>query len=496
MYSLLLLGLSAVSGDLAPPPARDAAVAVRSDSVVELRQALGRAIQERRLADALPLAKALSVHRDFGSLPEPLRQTVWYMIGLISLDLDRPAEAVAPLIIASEMPNATQEHWMARLRAQNQSRDMNGASATVVLMLDRYPEIHAELSDTFLVQLAGSQTTDKERAAALRLALYRSGWRYESASWLWVRLVDDHLEAGRLSEAAPVLSRITSPGSRLQLAALRRYDAVRAAAGSPDFDAPAAFAADLDRLRTAAGKPDASLDVRSDLIQGLFSRGQYDEALRLADELLAGEAPEAGSEDGDSYTWVMDTRARALMALGRPDEAVEQQRAAAARTENGAPNISQTINLGWLYVRTGRDAEAMAAVAGIEEGDASPFGLMQATQVRACASVGLGDTAGADAAFAYLEEHAADAPAALYEALACRGDVDAMAAILLAQFDDPEAADNAVSAMHAYLPPSNPTAVDARLAAADAAARARPGILAARDRVGRGFTLPTLGGQF
>lgn len=498
MYSVLLLGLSAVSGDLSPPPARDPAATVRSESIADLRQALGRAVQERRLEDALPLAKALTSHPQFGSLPEPLRQTVWNLIGLINLDLDRPADAVAPLITASEMPNATQQHWMNRLNAQNRSRDLNAASATVVLMLDHFPEVHEELSDTFLVRLAGNQITDKDRAAALRLALYRSGWRYEHASWLWIRLVDDLVEAGHIAEAAPVLSLITNPNSRMQLAALRRYDAVRTAAATPDFDAAAAFAADLDRLRRATRKTDASLETWSDLIHGLFSRGQYDEALTLADETLARDAPEPGSDDGDAYTWVMDTRARALMSLGRPAEAIEQQRAAAARTEEGAPNVSQTINLGWLYVRTGRNAEALAAVAEISDdnGRTSPFGLMQAKQVRACAALALGDTVAAEAAFDYLTEHATDAPTAVYEALACRGDVEAMAASLLGQFDDPKTADSVVAAMHVYLPPSNSTPVDAHLAAADAAARTRPEIVAARDRVGRGFTVPVLGGQF
>lgn len=496
MYSLLLLGLSAVSGDLASPPARDPTTVLRTQSIADLRRALGLAIQERRLEDALPLAKAMSIHPEFPNQPESIRLATLYVIGLINLDLQRPADAVAPLIAATALPGAEQAHWMSRLDAQARSRDLNGASTTLVLMLDRYPEVHSELSDVFMAQLAGGAQTDKANAAALRMALYRSSWRYEHGSWIWVLLVDDLIEADRTAEAAPVLARITSPGARMKMASLRRYDALRAAARAPAFDPVAAFATDLDRLRTAAKKADATFEARSDFIQGLFSRGQYDEALTLADEVLAGPVPEAGSEDADAYTWVMDTRARILMALGRPDEAVEQQRAAAARTENGEPNISQTINLGWLYVRTGRNAEALAAVADIGEGDASPFGLMQAVQVRACAAHAAGDAAVADVAFAWLTEHAADAPTALYEAMACRGDADVMARVLLGQFDDPEAADGAVAGMHTYLAGSNPTAVDARLAAMDAAVRARPEIVAARDRVGRGFTVPTLAGQF
>lgn len=496
MYSLLLLGFSALSGDLAAPPARDPTTVLRTQSITDLRRALGLAIQERRLEDALPLAKALSVHPEFSAEPEPIRLATLYLIGLINLDLERPADAVAPLIAATALPGAEQAHWMSRLDAQARSRDLNGASATLVLMLDRYPEVHSELSDVFMTQLAGGAQTDKANAAALRMALYRSSWRYEHASWLWVLLVDDLIEAGQGAEAVPVLARITSPGARMEMASLRRYDGVRAAARAPAFDALAAFATDLDRLRGAAKKADATFEARSDFIDGLFSRGQYDEALTLADDVLAEAAPEAASEDAEAYTWVMDARARILMALGHPDEAIEQQRAAAARTENGEPNISQTINLGWLYVRTGRNAEALTAVADIGEDDASPFGLMQAVQVRACAALGLGDAAVAEPAFAYLAEHAADAPGAYYEALACRGDAEAMAALLLGQFDDPETVDSAVTSMHAYLAPSNPTAVDSRLAAMDAAVRARPEIVAARDRVGRRFTVPTLAGQF
>ena len=183
------------------------------------------------------------------------------------------------------------------------------------------------------------------------------------------------------------------------------------------------------------------------------------------------------------------------MALGRTDEAIDQMRIAAARAEGEGVNVSQTINLGWLYLRAGRNDEAIAVASTVPEESVSPFGRMQAVQVRACAAAAVADPT-TDSAYAYLAEHWRDAPVAAYDALACRGDEDAMAALLLAMLDDPEHAASAVELMHAYLPEGHRTAFDQRMAVHSANVLARPEIVAATGRVGRILTVPTVGPQF
>jgi hypothetical protein len=169
---------------------------------------------------------------------------------------------------------------------------------------------------------------------------------------------------------------------------------------------------------------------------------------------------------------------------------------AAKRDEGDGVNVSQTINLGWFYLRAGRNEQAIEAVKSLEPGTASPFGVMQAMHVRACAGTALGNAGAAGLAFAHMEQNWREAPLTWVEAQACRGDADGAADTLLLILADEELSERAVTALHTYQIEQNATDYDRRTAEVLARAFARPDVIAARDRIARGLVLPIVSGQF
>jgi hypothetical protein len=169
---------------------------------------------------------------------------------------------------------------------------------------------------------------------------------------------------------------------------------------------------------------------------------------------------------------------------------------AAKRDEGQGVNVSQTINLGWFYLRTGQNLQAIEVVKSLEPGTASPFGVMQAMHVRACAGAALGDDRVAGSAFAHMEQNWRDAPLTWVEAQACRGDADGAADTLLLILADEEMSVSAVKALHTYLVDQQATPYDRRIADVISVAFARSDVIAARDGIARALVLPTLSGQF
>lgn len=458
---------------------------------------LNTALQAGDNETALSIAKGIAAHADFDSQPLRVRIGTWYVIGLLNTELKRYDAAVEALRIVTRMPGAEADMWFALIDAQNMGGRRDDAALTVIEMIRALPSTAESVNDTYIFQLASDEDVAADTRFALREALWDADWEPEEASHFWLDYIDGLLTRDGLDRAVEVLPKITSPSSRVQLHASRRYEALLAQAGSPPFDIAAVFAADLAADRAAVAAIDADFDDRSDLATSLLMGGLYEEAVAVADVALALPRPAKDTEEWSTVTWIMDVRSRALMAMGRHDEALAQMQAARQRVEGeGSINVSQTINLAWLYLRLGRNAEALAVVGEVGEDTVSPFGWMQALQITACAAHGANETAVAGKAFTYLSEHWRDEPNAAYDALACRGDTDGMAALLILRLEDSELSESALAGLHTFLPTANPTAFDARLIALHQQVMARPDVVAARDRVGRVLTVPTLSTQF
>lgn len=491
MFStLVLVGIAALLADLAPArvgaPVQTAAI----DDMAAIYRKLQSAIDDHRHDDALVFAKTMIAHPGFADLPPERQGLVHYLVGVLLVEAGRPAAALPSLTLATESPGATRQHWMTRLGATSAVRDRDGTARVMAVMLTRFPEAKDELFDDFVLQMAGSPEVDAEAAFELRLALLRSGWSHNEDSWIWVKLVDDLMARGRGAETGAVIARVTAPANRMQLFAMRRYDAVRPA--DAIFDIGPAYAADLELDRTRAEASGATIEDRNTYVMALRARGRFDEALVLADKILAAPPPDAEAEpEAESdLTWAMDTRAHILLALGRHDEAIEQARTAAARTEYGQPNVSQTINLGGALLRLERYAEARDTVVSIEADQVSAYGLMQALQIRACAARALSDHDTAADLFARLDAEWRNAPNAAYAALACRGDEDGMARLLVEMLADPEHQEIGVAYMHRYLDSTPVSDFDRDMTERHFRVIARPEVVAARDAVARVYDIP------
>ncbi|HYC75320.1 hypothetical protein [Brevundimonas sp.] len=479
-----------------PPAVTGSVQSVPAKSIEELWTRLGEAIDANDAPSALIVAKLIAEHPDLAREPLARRRAVGDLLGLLYAGEGQYATALPYLIESSERQGASASLWFSRIGAHAMTEDLTAAARAMIALLDRRPEVIDDLSATYVLQLEAHPDVDPETAFALRSALDEAGWRNRDGSGVWVRLIDDLLKRDRLDEAVPLVERVTSSGGLLQLHAMRRYDALRAAAGMPELDIAAILDGELETLRVAAATPGATHEDRVAYASALHSRGRRQEALAVTEAALALPPPEPGSDDDRALTWIMDTRARLLMDLDRLDEAVVQMQAAAKRDEGSGGNVSQTINLGWFYLRAGDNARAIATVKTLDSDMATGYGVMQAMHVRACAAHAMGDRVTAGPAFAHMEQNWRDAPLTWVEAQACRGDADGAADALLLILADESLADSGVSTLHSYEVNQRATDYDRRIAEVLAVAYARPDVVAARDRLARALTVPTAGAQF
>lgn len=497
----VLLAVVMASDHPAGTPAGQPAVALHSQAapakaIGGLWEQLGVAIRAEDTAAALTSAKAIAEHPDFAAETAERRSLITVLLGLLYSGEGQDAAALPYLIEASERPGASVDVWFARITSHARTDDRTAAARATARLLALHPDVVSNLSSPFILQIENSDEVDPDAAFELRRALQDAGWRDRFDSWIWVRLIDDLRERGRDDEAVELVGRVTASGALMHLHAMRRYDDLRGAAALADLDIAAILEAELQTRRTEAEASGAEFEARNAYASGLFNRGRFDEALAFTEATLALPAPEPATEDDRSLTWTMDARARALMELGRRDEAIAQMEIAAKRDEGGGTNVSQTINLGWFYLRAGENQKAIEAVKSLQAGSASPFGIMQAMHVRGCAGVALGEERIAGPAFAHMEQNWRDAPLTWVEAQACRGESDGAADTLLRILGDEDLSDRAVGAMHTYLVSQRATEFDRRVADALAVAVARPDVVAARDRIARALVIPTLSNQF
>ena len=242
---------ASVSGAPADPPSRvTRPVQVASAKTIEeLWSQLGSALDAGDNATALAVTKLIAGHPDLVREPVERREVVASLLGLLYAGEGQYALALPHLIEASERRDAPADLWFARIGAHAATDDLTAAARATVRLLERQPETAEDLSGSFVLQLESSPDLEPEAAYALRTALHEAGWRDRNDSGVWIRLIDDLLERDRLADATPLVEQVTSSGGLLQFHAMRRYDAVRAAAAVPELDIAAVLQAELEDQR-------------------------------------------------------------------------------------------------------------------------------------------------------------------------------------------------------------------------------------------------------
>ncbi len=104
------------------------------------------------------------------------------------------------------------------------------------------------------------------------------------------------------------------------------------------------------------------------------------------------------------------------------------------KSEDGSPNVSQAINLGFHYNDAGQPRKALEVLDGIDWARSlSPYGRMQLQHVRYRAYLQLDNQAEAGNVLAYLRQHHDDAEDTWLLAMLDSGDMDGAAELLISQ---------------------------------------------------------------
>ena len=392
---------------------------------------------------------------------EDQHQAVLYA-GISAIALNEFARGQSFLIRSCAMPQADGMDWLYRLTASVNGKDMSDAVLALTKLGRSWPAAIGQVGDPYIFQLIEeSRNQPDDRQFELLQALYSARWKVEGRfepGKPWVDLALLLLEKGKTGQAQEVAARVTWTYGLIGMRADRRFATLWRHGLSVAGVAKAADR-EIDVMRQVSLEKPRSLQTLIQLTYLLLASRRYQETLTLADDAIArstSAAPGAPAyDDKGVIIWVMDHRARALLALGRQDEAVQQWVAAARRPEGGDVNVSQRINLANLYNGLGRPKDALESIS--ELGELAPFGRMQMEAAKSAAALQLGDSTAAATALQYIQDHKDDAPQTVAEELVRAGKPAEAAAILIARLTNPDTRFESLMNLQDYeLPPGPP----------------------------------------
>lgn len=275
----------------------------------------------------------------------------------------------------------------------------------------------------------------------------------------------------------------------------KRYDDLRRYPAMPTLETVAEkVSAEVEKARTLVAENPDRLSAITRYITALRTAGLFDDAERESARAVAAiagkEAPSAFQDFDDQAPWVYNERAYALYDIGRNKEARAALADAAKLNEQGAPNVSQTINLASMLVREGLFEDAKSTIALLDEQYASLYGKMWAATVRVCANAFTDELAASGADLAFIRANEKDNDAAYAEAMLCIDDLDAAAANLIRRLEDLDRRSGALETMQRTKSARHALPIALELDRRRDAVEARADVHAALDKVGRILNLP------
>jgi tetratricopeptide (TPR) repeat protein len=445
------LGLSLAVALAGLSPARSAGQT--EDPNNSLRKA-ATAAQNKNCNAALGIVAAEAAKPGFGRLSDQVR-TFFYQIGINcaveqkQFDLaERYAKA------ATRMPGIPAPFWQARFALTLGAGKIADTVTTVEEMVGGNPEVLNSIPIADFFALSRNVKNLKDPPLLRRLLAVLAGaysppepgvstdaFRQQYAAIL--------AEAGDKPAAAALVGQIEAPTVLMSMSLDPRLREMMPAR----FDVRSSVERHMARMREIAAAHAGVIRPQLFVAEDLALLGKPLDALAVLDAIDPGKAGgPAYSDQDDQLNWWWDARARAYAMLGRYDDAAAAFAQGKAITENGRPNISQTINLAGIQARFGRFTDALATLAPIGAGKVtgSPFGMMQFRAVHGCASFKAGKIGDAKADLAYMREHMADAPGALTETQLCMDDLDGAAASIIQRLNTPDERVEALSDLSDY----------------------------------------------
>lgn len=299
-----------------------------------------------------------------------------------------------------------------QLAAAQKNQNSEAAYQALSELIDKSPETLATL-DTRMLAWIYNERARHISGDELYDDLSRLFKAYPSASAtrepesLWLPLALLAAERGNLDLARRAIGHLKNPHYLINVKTDRVFDSI-VKADPQAFDIPTALNRYIEDIRRQTRNNPKDLRLWLQLIDALISANEFDEALKLSDDLVAKMSlSSTASFDGSQPTyWISDTRATALARLGRLDEAIEELDRGRRPPGSDYAIADLTINLGQLLCRSGRPEEALRVLG--EPIWVSPFGLMQVHLLRHWAALQLHDATGAAGEMSYLEQHVQD----------------------------------------------------------------------------------------
>lgn len=437
----------------------------------------------------------------FANLPDSERHDALVRASRLAEHNNDAEPMQAWLIRATALPQAGVDDWLRRLGASYTLEDFRDCADALTHVSRQWPSSLERAQSNAIFRIVrmvdNDDRDDATRHRELLSALFDARWTIEGVApdSLWFDLARLQLAQGNVDRAAQVARRIVNPRQVMMLIVDRRFDRITSAEGF-ERDLKAVYSTALQRANARSWAKPASLDGRLDAILLRIAGGRPDEALKLAEEVVArvvdGDGATYYSDFGDNYAWVQNNRARALGRLGRWDEALSQLRKAARRPESGGVNVSQSLNLGMMYAMLNRGDDADDAISEI--GPMSGYGRTVEASVRLLVALQRDDAAAVQRQLDYLREHRDESPANYQEALVHAGRDEAAIDWLIERLRSERWRADALAEMQDYL--------DVTLAPVEAERMTRwrrivalPRVQAALQPVGRIIAVPMAPGE-
>jgi beta-barrel assembly-enhancing protease len=451
----LLLGAGMACASIVPTGAGQAQPPAEvNETALQLKQAMSD-VGNGDSKKAAPELDRVIAGPDFDRLPAELRFQTLYVAAAVAFQDKRYDKAHRLATRATGFDQATGAAWTVRLFAALYTSDNPDAGRCVEAIARQWPDQLDNVRPQGVAQvhyaLRAAHEDDVDRA--MLNALFDANWQaaYSDYDTLWRDLALLLIEHNENDRADTVARRIRSAHTALSMRIDKRFDPItRCQPQAVDVDHLLEAQIQAARARIKA-HPDQLRPVQR-LQDLLLEKGRNAEVLSISDAAVAhaerGDGDKAYTDFGETYNWVLNQRSLALAHDGRWDDAAREMARAAKRPEEGGLNVSQSINLGGLFVDLDQPDKAAAAI--VEPGEMSPNGNMQLEYVRLQIAIEKNDTGSIAKHMAYLQEHRTDDIGTWQRALLKHGDLDAAAALLIQRLQAPDWRSGALVDMQHY----------------------------------------------
>jgi tetratricopeptide (TPR) repeat protein/transglutaminase-like putative cysteine protease len=435
-----------------------AAPAANEASIAEAQKQLATAaqlVQAESWEKADAAFTALLASGRLTELDETKQHAAVFLAALTAMSVGDTARGQDLIKRSTAMASAELVDWQTRLQAAQSLKDWQDAAHSLTTIAQKWPDAVSELESRQLFLTVSKVPHPGDDRYELLKALFEAKFTrpgVDPSGW-WRDLALMQIEKGDLSGARESLSALTDPYAMIGVLADSRFRQVRDSLAQR-LDVGEAMRRRIESDYVGVKDNPSKLEAVNTLAGDLLAAVRGEEALKVAESAIAkASTPEGRNSFKDydeQYVWTLDTRAHALFALGRWDDAIAQLKAASGMKEDGALNVSQVINLGELYDRLQRPDDARGAIKDLKPGSMSPFGEMQRADAALSAALQLGDDAESTRLLDYMREHQEDAVGSYEDALIMANRLDDAAELLIARLQDPEKRIYALMAVQHY----------------------------------------------